>query len=84
VDRPVKPAYSTSKLALWISSGMAWAVIVILAIGAVMGSEQAVAFGTVAVPSMCMLIAMMLGIHRGFGSLDMRTIAGQQLPEGNP
>jgi peptidoglycan/LPS O-acetylase OafA/YrhL len=66
-----KPSYSTSKQHLWLSSIMAWAVIVILAIGAAING-QATEFGTIAVPSMVALIAALLGIHRGFGSLDYR------------
>jgi hypothetical protein len=73
-----KPSYSTSKQALWISSAMAWTVILVLAIGAAMNG-QAVEFGTVAVPSMVFLIAAMLGIHRGFGSMDMRAM--RHIPE---
>jgi ABC-type xylose transport system permease subunit len=71
----VKPSYSTSRLYLWISFALAWVVILVLAIGAIRGSEQAVAFGATAVPSMVMLIAAILGIHRGFGSVDMKTAA---------
>lgn len=69
-----KPSYTTSKRALWLSSVMAWAVIVLLAYGAVIGSEAAVAFGATAVPSMVALIIAILGIHRGFGTLDMRAM----------
>ena len=70
-----KPSYGTSKKLIWISLVMAWLVIALLAYGAVSGSEQAVAFGTVAVPSMVALIVAVLGVHRGFGSLDMKTMA---------
>jgi peptidoglycan/LPS O-acetylase OafA/YrhL len=70
-----RPSYSTSKRHLWISSALAWLVIFILAAGAVFGSEQAVAFGTIALPSMVALIVALLGIHRGFGSVDMKTMA---------
>ncbi|SIQ24247.1 hypothetical protein SAMN05880590_102757 [Rhizobium sp. RU35A] len=72
-----KPGYSTSKRALWLSSIMAWLVILILSVGAAING-QSVEFGTIAVPSMVMLIAALLGIHRGFGSLDYRT-AGKML-----
>ncbi len=72
-----RPSYSTSKRHLWLSSFLAWAVILILAIGAVLGSEQAVAFGNIALPSMVALIVALLGIHRGFGSLDMKTMGYQ-------
>ncbi len=66
-----KPSYSTSKRALWLSSIMAWVVIFILAVGAAW-NDKATEFGTIAVPSMVALIAALLGIHRGFGSLDFR------------
>ncbi|MGE6741737.1 NAD(P)+ transhydrogenase beta chain [Allorhizobium pseudoryzae] len=66
-----KPYYSTSKQMLWISLAMAWTVMLTLTIGAALNGE-AVAFGTIAVPSMVGLIVAMLGIHRGFGSLDFR------------
>jgi uncharacterized integral membrane protein len=72
-----KPGYSTSKRALWLSSIMAWVVILILAVGAAING-QTVEFGTIAVPSMVMLIVSMLGIHRGFGSLDYHA-AGKAL-----
>lgn len=66
-----KPSYSTSKQMLWISLAMAWAVMLTLTIGAALNG-QTVEFGTIAVPSMVGLIVAMLGIHRGFGSLDFR------------
>ncbi len=69
-----KPTYTTSKRALWLNSILAWAVIIILAIGAVMGSAQAVAFGSIAVPSMVGLIVALLGIHRVTGALDLRAM----------
>lgn len=77
-----KPAYSTSKQMLWCSVGSAWAVIFALTIGAVLGEPNATGFGTVAVPSMCALIAGMLGIHRHYGSKDMETMAEQSSPTG--
>lgn len=69
-----KPSYTTSKQALWISSAFAWAILIALTIGAVMGSDQAVALANIAFPSLVVLIASMLGIHRAFGSVDMRAI----------
>lgn len=79
-----KPTYGTSKRHLWLSSFLAWAVILLLAVGAVLGSEQAVAFGNIALPSMVALIVALLGIHRGFGSMDMKTMGYQarDQPEG--
>lgn len=75
-----KPTYSTSKRALWLSSIMAWAVILILAIGAAFNG-QATEFGTIAIPSMVALIAALLGIHRGFGSLDFRASRQSSEPD---
>jgi hypothetical protein len=74
-----KPSYSTSKQMLWISLAMAWAVMLTLTLGAAMHG-QAVEFGTIAVPSMVALIMGLLGIHRGFGSLDFRA-AREATPE---
>lgn len=69
-----KPSYKTSKAALWLSSACAWLVIFVLAAGAaIFKSDQAVAFGNITVPSMVVLILGILGIHRGGGSIDMRT-----------
>ena len=70
-----KPAYSMSRRAFWLSFWLAWSVIVALAVGALTGSDQAVSFGTFTVPSAFMLIAALLGIHRAYGSADMRTLA---------
>lgn len=75
-----KPSYSTTKLALWISSAAAWAAIFLLLIAAVRGSAEAVALVPLVLPTMVALIVAILGIHRGFGSLDMRTMA-QQTPQ---
>lgn len=75
-----KPSYSTTKRALWLSLALAWIVIIALAVFAGLGSDQAVAFGAMAVPSMVALIVTILGIHRGFGSLDMYTMARGRPP----
>lgn len=76
----VKPAYSTSKRALWLSSGLAWGVIVALVAGALVGQREAVGMASIVVPSMVLLIASMLGLHRFFGSMDMRTMASHRPP----
>ncbi|CAD7055367.1 NAD(P)+ transhydrogenase beta chain [Pseudorhizobium halotolerans] len=68
-----KPSYRTSKLAIWLSSFLAWLVILALTAGAV-ASGQVIAFAQIALPMMVGLIAVMLGIHRGLGSLDMWTM----------
>jgi hypothetical protein len=65
-----KPAYTTSKRAIWLNSFMAWLVILILAIGSIV-QGQALGFASVAVPSLVLLIAGTLGIHRHYGSRDM-------------
>lgn len=71
-----KPSYSTTKLGFWVSSAMAWLVILILIVAAVLGSKEAVGLVPFVLPLMVALIVSILGIHRGFGSLDMRTMAG--------
>jgi len=68
-----KPSYRTSKHQLWMTSVMAWLVILLLTIGAVL-QGQAVAFGTIAIPSLMLLIGGSLGIHRHYGSKDMETM----------
>lgn len=79
-----KPSYRTTKRALWLSSAMAWAVILVLAIGAAV-NDKAVEFGTIAVPSMVAIILGILGLHRGFGSLDMHLMTrGLRPDDGEP
>lgn len=70
---PPKPGYSLSRRAFWGSFVLSWLVIIGLAAGAIAGIEQAVAFAGIAVPSLVVLIAAMLGIHRAFGTMDFRT-----------
>lgn len=67
-----KPSYRTSRLQLWWTFFLAWAVIILVVLKAVTGSSQAVELAPTIVPAMIFLIAAMLGIHRGFGSLDYR------------
>jgi hypothetical protein len=81
--RETRPAYSTSKRALWLSSALAWLVIIALVWGALNGEREAVAMASIVVPSMVLLIAAMLGIHRAFGSMDMRTMRSAP-PRGSP
>lgn len=69
-----KPSYSTSKRSIWLNTMAAWLVIILLAGGAVL-SHKAVEFGTIALPSMVLLIAALNGIHRVTGSMDMKTMA---------
>ncbi|MDQ0454699.1 NAD(P)+ transhydrogenase beta chain [Rhizobium paknamense] len=76
-----RPSYTTSKQWLWCSGALAWAVILALTLSACLGSDQAVAFGTIAVPSMVGLIVALLGVHRAFGSLDMRAMTRGPKPD---
>jgi hypothetical protein len=77
-----RPTYSTTKRAIWLNCFMAWLVIVLLAFGAVWGSDQAVAFANIALPSMVLLIGGTLGIHRHYGSKDFAASheRGEPLP----
>lgn len=76
-----KPTYGTSKRALWMSGGAAWlAILVIVGAGAVWNSPGALALAPTVIPAMVMLIVALLGVHRGFGSLDMRTMAMARPP----
>lgn len=72
-----KPSYSTSKTALWVSGACAWALVFIVVVGGVGGSTGALALAPTVIPAMVALLVALLGVHRAFGSIDMRTIAGQ-------
>ena len=73
--RADRPDYGTSKLHLWLAQALAWLVVLSVTLGAILGSDGALALAPIAYPSMVGLIAVMLGLHRGFGSLDMWTAA---------
>lgn len=68
-----RPTYSTSKRAMWICGGLAWAAIFAVIWGALRGSSESVAISGTIIPAMIMLIVSLLGIHRAFGSIDMHT-----------
>lgn len=76
-----KPAYRLTRQAFWVSFALAWMVIVALVWGALSGRDGAVQIVPVALPSMVALIAALLGIHRAFGSMDMRTVAERTADE---
>lgn len=78
----MKPTYTTTKRAIWINAGLAWAVILLLVISGVAGSEQAVALAGIALPSMVALIAGTIGIHRHYGSRDFA--ASHEPPDADP
>lgn len=76
-----KPTYSTTKQALTWSLGLGWAVIIALTGGALMGQRLAIDMAWIVVPSMVALIVSILGLHRAFGSMDMRTmVLGAKAP----
>lgn len=75
-----KPGYRLTRQAFWASFVLAWTVIIALTVSALFGNALAVSFAGIAVPSMIMLVAALLGIHRGFGSMDMRAIAAVTEP----
>lgn len=76
-----KPSYNTTKRYIWSSFILSWTIIMLLAAAAASGSEQAVAFASIAVPSLVGLIVLILGIHRGFGSIDMMTASRGSKPD---
>jgi len=66
------PGYNFTALYLKSSFVLAWTVILALVIGGLLGSDKADRLADIIVPSMVALIAVNLGIHRGFGALDYR------------
>lgn len=69
-----KPSYSLTRSAFWWSFIMAWGVILTLVGGALYGVAEAAPMAGIVVPSMVVMIAALLGIHRAFGSIDMKTL----------
>ena len=67
-----KPGYNLTRQAFWASFCFAWLVILAIVIRGLQGSREAVELAPLVIPSMIALIATLLGIHRGFGSLDFR------------
>lgn len=70
-----KPGYSTSRQQMWFAFWLAWAVILSIVAGGLMGKEKAVDLASIVVPSMVVLIGSMLGIHRFSGAMDFRSAA---------
>lgn len=75
-----KPRYTTSKRMIIGSLAASWGLIFMLAYSAAFRpqTETAIAFSSFAslvVPLTFGLIIALLGVHRGFGSLDMYTQA---------
>jgi uncharacterized membrane protein YhaH (DUF805 family) len=70
-----KPTYRLTRQAFWASFWLSWGIIVALVAGGLSGLPQAEPIAAIALPSLVLLIAAMLGIHRFAGSADMRTLA---------
>ncbi|XHE13661.1 NAD(P)+ transhydrogenase beta chain [Agrobacterium deltaense] len=79
-----KPSYRMSKRQIWISFWLAWLVILLLVWKGVNGSPEAVALAGTVVPSMMVMIAALLGIHRGFGSVDFAMTQPETSPASYP
>lgn len=75
-----KPGYRLTRQAFWVSFVLAWMVILLLVIGALYGRDGAVQIAPVALPSMVMMVAALLGIHRFSGAMDMRSMAEARQP----
>lgn len=75
------PAYNTTKRQIWFSFTLGWLVILLLVVGGLRGSREAVDLAGITIPSMILLIAAMLGIHRYTGSMDFRAMR-DQAPSG--
>lgn len=70
-----KPRYSLTRQAFWVSFVFAWIIIFAIVFGGLIGRPQAVELAGLTIPSMVILIASLLGIHRAFGSADFRASA---------
>lgn len=68
------PAYNTTKRWMKLSFVFGWLVIFLIIGGGLRGSREAVELAGIVVPSMILLIAAMLGIHRYTGSMDFRAM----------
>ncbi|MDH0908834.1 NAD(P)+ transhydrogenase beta chain [Rhizobium pusense] len=81
-----KPSYRTSKVQLWVSFWFAWSIIVGIVWSGLEGSENAVVLANIVIPSMILLIAAMLGIHRFAGAMDFANAqrAESVLPSSPP
>ncbi|WP_052502954.1 hypothetical protein [Brucella anthropi] len=70
-----EPSYRSSRRFLWGSFYLSWMVIIGTGLAAVLGSEHAVEFGAIAIPSMVGIIIGVLGVHRFSGAMDFRSQA---------
>lgn len=65
-----EPTYRSTRHYLWVNAGAAWLLLFVLGVGAVLGSAQAVEYAKIAMLPLTTLIVGVLGVHRGFGSMD--------------
>ncbi|WP_320200510.1 NAD(P)+ transhydrogenase beta chain [Agrobacterium sp. rho-13.3] len=65
-----KPSYRMTKRQIWASFWLAWLIVLFLVWKGANGSDHAVSLAGTVVPSMMILIATLLGVHRFAGSLD--------------
>lgn len=77
-----RPTYRTTKKQIAYSTACAWAIILMITAGALFGIREAVDLASIVVPSMVMLIAGLVGIHRVTGSMDYR--AAQEAEPDEP
>lgn len=68
-----KPTYRMTRRWNWISFLLSWAILVGIVVAAVRGSQEAVAIAPVFVPSLCLMIAALIGIHRWTGAMDFQS-----------
>lgn len=79
--KPRKPGYTLTRAAFWISFYLAWGVILAILTAALAGNSAAPSLATTYVPSMVLMVAGVLGIHRAFGSIDLRSQASTREPK---
>ncbi|MEN5278717.1 NAD(P)+ transhydrogenase beta chain [Brucella sp. TWI432] len=75
-----EPSYRSTRRYLWVNAGAAWLLLFVLGLGAVFGSTQAVEYAKIAMFPLTTLIVGVLGVHRGFGSMDFWAQARAKLP----
>lgn len=78
-----RPTYRTTKKQIAYSTACAWATILMITVGAMLGIREAVDLASIVVPSMVLLISGLVGIHRLTGSMDYRA-AQEAEPDGAP
>ena len=75
-----KPTYNTTKAQMRWAFALAWMTIEVLVLGALSGIEYALQLAPIVIPSMIVLIATLLGIHRFSGAMDFRAMQDRLPP----